>query len=119
MVAALRLPLLAILCVAVAARQLQQSCPPAGFEAVPNLDISLFFSATWYSQAQQPLSWLPADHMYCVRTTYRIADPSDLKVSPAGRHPPPAGTPRAAAQPHSERGRGAPGLPAAWPAAVG
>ncbi|CAD7699705.1 unnamed protein product [Ostreobium quekettii] len=61
-----------------AARGQQAVCPPPEFDAVKGLDVRKFATAPWFSQAQMPLSFNPADQFYCVRARYQLNDQDDL-----------------------------------------
>lgn len=47
-----------------------QSCPPPGFDAVADLNLTQFISAPWYVQQQQPIVYQKESNLFCVRAVY-------------------------------------------------
>jgi lipocalin len=61
-------------------------CPPPGFAPErPDFDLARFAAAPWFVLAQAPLSWLPPDSLFCVRTKYRLVDPATLEAFDCAR----------------------------------
>lgn len=52
-------------------------CPPKNFDSVVNFDINQYASAPWYVQKQVPVSYQPANELYCVRARYTLFNPSN------------------------------------------
>lgn len=55
------------------------SCPPKGFDSVPDFDILGYISAPWYVQQQMPVLYQPENTLYCVRAEYVPVNSSNLK----------------------------------------
>eukprot|EP01023_Acetabularia_acetabulum_P042080 TRINITY_DN412_c0_g1_i2.p2 TRINITY_DN412_c0_g1~~TRINITY_DN412_c0_g1_i2.p2 ORF type:complete len:253 (-),score=49.00 TRINITY_DN412_c0_g1_i2:190-948(-) len=56
-------------------------CPPPGFDALSPFgldDLEEYISSPWYIQQQMPVSYQPADALYCVRAEYVPLDASDI-----------------------------------------
>lgn len=57
---------------------LAQSCPPEGYDSVPDFDIDAYIgedASPWYIQQQQAISYQPEESLFCVRARYtRLAN---------------------------------------------
>lgn len=72
----LRLFLVAALLCAVSAA----TCPPPGFDSVPDLDIDRYISAPWYIQKQIPVIYQREDQLYCVQAQYKRLNDDTVQV---------------------------------------
>lgn len=55
-----------------------ETCPPPGFDAVGDFNITEYIRERWYIQAQVPLVYQPASQLYCVTAKYVPLDPTNL-----------------------------------------
>lgn len=50
------------------------TCPPAGFDTVRNLDLSVFASKRWYIHEQMQVSAVPSHAHFCIHADYKQLD---------------------------------------------
>lgn len=53
------------------------SCPPPGFDAVQEFNVTEYISAPWFVLAQTPLIYQPVSQLYCTRAEYVPLNPAD------------------------------------------
>lgn len=56
-------------------------CPPANFTSVAPFNLTAYIAAPWFVQAQMPVSFQPADKLFCVRAKYTLMDERTSNVS--------------------------------------
>merc|ERR1719398_107153 len=56
------------------------ACPPEGFDAVADLNLTAWAEAPWYPLAQMPLAYQGVETFFCVRASYKILDESTVQV---------------------------------------
>ena len=68
--------ILLCLCISHAYGRLSNSgstqCPPSNFDSKASLNITAFFSGTWYSIKQLEQSYQKLDEFYCTSATYTL-----------------------------------------------
>lgn len=63
---------------AVSAASSNITCPPKGFDSVPNFDVQKYIAAPWFAIEQVPVPYQPLDSFYCVSARYTPINPKDL-----------------------------------------
>ena len=58
----------------------EAACPPPGFDAVADLNLTAWAEAPWYPLAQMPLAYQDVDSFYCVRASYKLIDENTVQV---------------------------------------
>ncbi|EFN60182.1 hypothetical protein CHLNCDRAFT_49742 [Chlorella variabilis] len=53
------------------------ACPPYGFDALEDFNVTDYISAPWYVLAQLPLIYQPVDQLYCTQARYVPLNPED------------------------------------------
>ena len=58
----------------------EAACPPPGFDAVADLNLTAWAEAPWYPLAQMPLAYQDVDSFFCVRASYKLIDEKNVQV---------------------------------------
>jgi len=56
------------------------TCPPEGYDSVPDFDLDAYIDGPWFVQQQIPVSYQPADSLFCVRAEYSRLDNDRILV---------------------------------------
>ncbi len=67
-----RLALASTALLAIASSVTAITCPPAGFDAKSEVNLSKYFSGRWYGVAQVPVKFQEADLFNCITANYEI-----------------------------------------------
>ncbi|KAI7844839.1 hypothetical protein COHA_001493 [Chlorella ohadii] len=49
----------------------RQRCPPPGFDALQDFNVTQYIAQRWFVQKQEPLVYQPADRLFCVFAEYQ------------------------------------------------